>query len=310
MTERKKTGADKLEQNTKVEVAQTDVVEANTQPITCGLIMPIATNDIGTAEHWSQVRTIIEDALKNTSLKVQMVSESDEVNVIHHNIVTNIYSNDIVICDVSSRNPNVMFELGMRLTFDKPVVIVKDRETPFSFDVGNIQHLEYPRSLNYIEIQKFQDELKNKTLSTLAASQNVGYSPFLSHYKIKHVAKVDTEVVGRDDYILSSLSEIANRIKRIETASSNGSIFHESLFTTYPYKKSTTPRSEKSHALRLNNIASTLFEYYFNQYGDKVKNIEIAQMCREKIDSDYSDLSDSDRQFIFERVADLVSANK
>ncbi|WP_323905992.1 hypothetical protein [Aeromonas veronii] len=307
MTERKKAGVDKLEQNTKVEVAQTDVVEANTQPITCGLIMPIATNEIGTAEHWSQVRTIIEDALKNTNLKVQMVSESDEVNVIHHNIVTNIYSNDIVICDVSSRNPNVMFELGMRLTFDKPVVIVKDRETPFSFDVGNIQHIEYPRSLNYVEIQKFQDELKNKTLSTLAASQAAGYSPFLSHYKIKHVAKVDTEVVGRDDYILSSLSEIANRIKRIESASNVGSLFHESSFTLPTnYIRS----SERLHTVRLNSIASSLFNHYLKQYGDKIKNNEIAQMCREKIDSDYSDLSDSDRQLIFERVADLVSADK
>lgn len=310
MTERKKAGADKLEQNTQEKVAQTDVVEANTQPITCGLIMPIATNEVGTAEHWSQVRTIIEDALKNTDLKVQMVSESDEVNVIHHNIVTNIYSNDIVICDVSSRNPNVMFELGMRLTFDKPVVIIKDRETPFSFDVGNIQHLEYPRSLNYVEIQKFQDELKNKTLSTLAVSKTAGYSPFLSHYKIKHVAKVDTEVVGRDDYILSSLSEIANRIKRIESASNNPPLFNESLFTTNSYRKNIPARSEKLHNSKLSNIASGLFLYYLEQYGDKVKNIEIAHACREKIDSEYGDLTDSERQFIYERVADLVSAHK
>lgn len=310
MTERKKTGADKLEQNTQEEVAQTNVAEANTQVITCGLIMPIATNDVGTAEHWSQVRTIIEDALKNTSLKVQMVSESDEVNVIHHNIVTNIYSNDIVICDVSSRNPNVMFELGMRLTFDKPVVIIKDRETPFSFDVGNIQHLEYPRSLNYVEIQKFQDELKSKTLSTLAASQASGYSPFLSHYKIKHVAKVDTEVVGRDDYILSSLNEISNRIKRIESVSNNAPLFNESLFTTHTFNGNVVKPSEKLNKLRLINIANSLFKHYLNQYGDELRNHKIAQMCRDKINADYSNLTESEREFIYDRVADLVISNK
>ncbi|WP_421205622.1 hypothetical protein, partial [Aeromonas enteropelogenes] len=42
MTERKKADTNKLEQKTKVEVAHTDMVEANTQQITCGLIMPIA----------------------------------------------------------------------------------------------------------------------------------------------------------------------------------------------------------------------------------------------------------------------------
>lgn len=213
MTERKKADADKLEQHMQEEVAQTDVVEANTRPITCGLIMPIAANEVGSVEHWLHVRKIITDALNGTGFQVKMVSDSDEVNVIQNNIVTNIYSNDIVICDVSSRNPNVMFELGMRLTFDKPVVIIKDKDTPYSFDVGNIQHLEYPRTLNYVEIQNFQQALKEKTLSTLAASKVQGYSPFLSHYKIQHIAKVETEVVGREDYIMSELKGIRTLIE-------------------------------------------------------------------------------------------------
>ncbi|WP_342040413.1 hypothetical protein [Aeromonas caviae] len=216
MTERKKAGADKIEQHTQEEVAQTDVVEANTQPITCGLIMPIAANEVGSVEHWLHVRKIITDALNGTGFQVKMVSDSNEVNVIQNNIVTNIYSNDIVICDVSSRNPNVMFELGMRLTFDKPVVIIKDKDTPYSFDVGNIQHLEYPRSLNYVEIQHFQQALKEKTMSTLAASKVQGYSPFLSHYKIQHVSKVETEVVGRDDYLMSAINEIKSLIEKKE----------------------------------------------------------------------------------------------
>lgn len=223
MTERKKADADKLEQHTQVEVAQTDVVEANTQPITCGLIMPIAANEVGSVEHWLHVRKIITDALNGTGFQVKMVSDSNEVNVIQNNIVTNIYSNDIVICDVSSRNPNVMFELGMRLTFDKPVVIIKDKDTPYSFDVGNIQHLEYPRSLNYVEIQHFQQALKEKTLSTLAASKVQGYSPFLSHYKIQHVSKVETEVVGRDDYLMSAINEIKSMIEKKE--SNRGSLW-------------------------------------------------------------------------------------
>ncbi|WP_404834037.1 hypothetical protein [Aeromonas media] len=285
MTERKKADADKLEQNTKAEVAQTDVVEANTQPITCGLIMPIASNEVGSAEHWRQVRTIIEDAIQETGLKAKMVSESDEVNVIHQNIVANIYSNDIVICDVSSRNPNVMFELGMRLTFDKPVVIIKDRETPFSFDVGNIQHLEYPRSLNYIEIQQFQRDLRDKVLSTLDVSKSQGYSPFLSHYKIKHVAKVDTETVERDDFIISSLNELKssinfinrrlngpNRIK-VSSDSDLGNLSSESIMLS----------------AKLNYDAAV--EYVFNslheRFGDDLINQDVPSLCEEFISTVY-----------------------
>jgi hypothetical protein len=59
-------------------------------------------------------------------------------------IVQNIYDNEMVICDVSAKNPNVMFELGMRLAFDKPAIIIKDDKTNYSFDTAPIEHLEYP----------------------------------------------------------------------------------------------------------------------------------------------------------------------
>lgn len=298
MTERKKADADKIEQHTQVEVAQTNVVEANTQAITCGLIMPIATNDVGTAEHWSQVRTIIEDALKNTDLKVQMVSESDEVNVIHHNIVTNIFSNDIVICDVSSRNPNVMFELGMRLTFDKPVVIIKDRETPFSFDVGNIQHLEYPRSLNYIEIQKFQDDLKTKTLATLTVSKGKGYSPFLSHYKIKHLAKIDTEEVGREDFIISSLNEMKSEIKRLSTRPSNPPVFS--------YKKNNIDEvsgdAVKVTESLISIIGDGIYGDLADKYGDNLPNENVADLCDEALKLQHSYMNEHSRALITKYV--------
>lgn len=221
MTERKKAGTDKLEKNTQVEVAQTDVAEANTQPITCGLIMPIASNDGGTAEHWRQVRQVITSAISGLNLKVQMVSESDAVSVIHKNIIQNIFTNEIVICDVSSRNPNVMFELGMRLAFDKPVVIIKDKDTPFSFDIGSIQHIEYPHSLNYIEILEFQEELLKKVRSTMneantANSVNGRYSPFLSNYAITEVTEIQTQHVNKEEYIIEKLNELTGVVRKLE----------------------------------------------------------------------------------------------
>ncbi|MDX7845991.1 hypothetical protein SJR91_00035 [Aeromonas caviae] len=304
MTERKNADADKIEQHTQVEVAQTDVVEASTRPIVCGLIMPIATNEVGTAEHWSQVRTIIEDALKNTDLKVQMVSESDEVNVIHHNIVTNIYSNDIVICDVSSRNPNVMFELGMRLTFDKPVVIIKDRETPFSFDVGNIQHLEYPRSLNYVEIQKFQDDLKTKTLATLAVSKGNNYSPFLSHYKIKHLAKIDTEVIGREDFIISSLSEMKNEIKRLSSKSSIPTATVNSK-SNFDYVLNDHVKISVSESL-ISILGDSLYQELIDKYGDNIVSEDVAALCDEAISLQHPYMNNNSRALIKKYVVGKV----
>jgi hypothetical protein len=62
-----------------------------------------------------------------------------------------------VIGDVSCKNPNVMFELGMRLAFDKPTIIIKDDQTSYSFDISPIQNLEYPRDLRFNKIIDFKE---------------------------------------------------------------------------------------------------------------------------------------------------------
>lgn len=218
MTEQKKTGTDKTGQDEHVTVPQIDVVGTNLQPITCGLIMPIASNEGGTAEHWRQVREIITSAISSLNLKVQMVSESEAVNVIHKNIVQNIFSNEIVICDVSSRNPNVMFELGMRLAFDKPVVIIKDRDTPFSFDISSIQHIEYPHSLNYVEILAFQKDLLDKVRLTMHEAKKEGkqYSPFLSNYAITEITEIKTEQMDTNKYIINEIRDLKEMMGRLE----------------------------------------------------------------------------------------------
>jgi hypothetical protein len=71
---------------------------------------------------------------------------ADDIGVIQKRIVQNLYSSDVIVCDVSGKNPNVMFELGMRLAFDKPTLIVKDDKTDYSFDTGIIEHVPYPRT--------------------------------------------------------------------------------------------------------------------------------------------------------------------
>ena len=93
--------------------------------------------------HWEEVRRIIEKALV-PEFAPRLVSYSDETRVIQESIVKNVALDPIVVCDVSAMNPNVMFELGMRLAFDMPTVVIKDSSTTYSFDTGPIEHVPYP----------------------------------------------------------------------------------------------------------------------------------------------------------------------
>jgi hypothetical protein len=147
---------------------------AKVDALTCGLVMPISTVDGCPAEHWSDVKAIITESIEGIAdpkFTVKLVSDADDVGVIQKRIVQNVYSSDVVVCDVSGKNPNVMFELGMRLAFDKPTVIVKDDKTDYSFDTGIIEHVGYPRNLRFNRMVTFKSLLAEKVVGTYNAAK-------------------------------------------------------------------------------------------------------------------------------------------
>jgi hypothetical protein len=149
----------------------------------CGIIMPISPHPDYPENQWNDVLGILKEAICETDFEPNLVSDDVAIGLIHDRIVTNIYNNEIVICDVSSKNPNVMFELGLRLAFDKPTIIIKDELTGYSFDTGVIEHITYPSSLRFSEIVKFKEELVRRINATYKkATTEKDFSPFLKSF--------------------------------------------------------------------------------------------------------------------------------
>jgi hypothetical protein len=175
----------------------------------CGIVMPISAIDGCPEQHWTDVKSILSDAIDSAGFTTSLVSAADDVGVIQKRIIQNLYENPIVVCDVSGKNPNVMFELGMRLAFDRPVVIVKDEATTYSFDTAPIEHLEYPRDLRYGRIVAFKAALAQKVIAThTQASENKSYTTFLKHFGQFSVATLETKEVSSSQYIIEQLREL------------------------------------------------------------------------------------------------------
>ncbi|WP_103108848.1 hypothetical protein [Brevibacillus reuszeri] len=180
--------------------------------INVGLVMPIALIDGCGPEHWLEVKSIISDALANHDqyeFEARLVSESDSSGLIHKRIVQGLYNSDLVICDVSCKNPNVMFELGMRLAFDKPTIIIKDDKTNYTFDAGGIEHLDYPRDLRFSKVVDFKNTLLRKTVATFEDSlKDPNHSPFLKSFGQFKVAKLNETEVMPIELIMGKLNEM------------------------------------------------------------------------------------------------------
>lgn len=141
----------------------------------CFVIMPISDVEGYSKGHFQHVyEDIIKPAVELTEFKPIRADEVKETNFIHLDMLKKLIDAPIAICDLSTRNPNVLFELGIRQAFDKPVVLIQEKGTPKIFDIGPLRYLEYSKEMKYHEVLRTQNELKESIEATKAAEGEHG----------------------------------------------------------------------------------------------------------------------------------------
>ena len=242
--ENKTTNKIEIKKDPTIDDSEEYIIDMDYSQFSCGYVMPISDSHDYRSGHWREMRVIFDEVCAMVGLKDPIiVSESNEVNIIHANIVRNLFEKDIIICDVSSRNPNVMFELGLRIAFDKPIVIIKDDATDYCFDTGTIQHLSYPKDLRYESIKKFKDELKRKIESTLKKyHKEPNESPILDLFgSFKGRRKIDLpeqdkfELLRSD--ILIAMNGLSRRLDRLDNMENQAQENLYSQLNNINYKK-------------------------------------------------------------------------
>ena len=141
----------------------------------CFVLMPIADCDGYEKGHFAHVYDdIIKPAIDKTEYSAIRADEVKETNFIHLDILKKLIDAPIAVCDLSTRNPNVLFELGIRQAFDKPVVLIQEKGTPKIFDIAPLRYLEYSKEMKYHEVLESQKKLQEAIEATKAAEGDSG----------------------------------------------------------------------------------------------------------------------------------------
>lgn len=75
--------------------------------------------------------------------------------MIQGDIIKNLSESELVLVDMSTLNPNVFFEMGIRTALNKPTCIVIDNKTnEIPFDAKDINYYKYLSSLKTYEIKE------------------------------------------------------------------------------------------------------------------------------------------------------------
>lgn len=178
--------------------------------------MPISDVDGYDAGHFGRVyEFIIKPACRNAGFKPIRADEVQVTNYIVVDILRKILDADMVVCDLSARNSNVLYELGIRQAFNRPVTLVRDSRTLRIFDIQGLRDLEYDETLRIDKINSAVESLSNLLKNT----SNLGEGDVNSIIQLLGVkpAQVSSVEVSKDtNLLLNAISGVSERLSRLE----------------------------------------------------------------------------------------------
>lgn len=130
-------------------MATSEATQATTpeQPKTCFVIMPFGEKpDVdGQVIKFNDVyKYIIKPVAARIGLDVVRSDEIQTPGWIHGDMIQHIFSSDVAIVDITSLNPNVFYELGVRHTLRKAVtILIRKKGTKNPFNVQGMRTIEY-----------------------------------------------------------------------------------------------------------------------------------------------------------------------
>lgn len=139
----------------------------------CFVIMPISESEGYPTGHFGRVyEHIIKPACELAGFKPIRADDIMTTNYIALDIIKNIIECDMAICDLSSRNPNVLYELGIRQAFNLPVTLIKDMKTKRVFDIQGFRDIEYDESLRIDTVEIATQDLSEVIKNTFENKQS------------------------------------------------------------------------------------------------------------------------------------------
>ncbi len=142
----------------------------------CFVIMPFSGTKSCNDNEWEEVfNYIIKPAVEETGYDYRCERNNQNVGNIIKNIIVNLNSAEIVIADLTDRNANVFYELGVRHTLNFPTILITQNIQDVPFDLQSYKCLEYDQTPS--GVAKFRFNIKNAFTEIEKAKRKINYSP-------------------------------------------------------------------------------------------------------------------------------------
>jgi predicted nucleotide-binding protein len=111
---------------------------------TCFLIGPTGRSGSETQERFDWLyQEIVKPTAERCGYDVTRPDELSGPGLISAQIIQRIFDADVVVADISGSNPNVMYELGVRHSTQKPVIQLANKLDRIPFDLAGLRVITY-----------------------------------------------------------------------------------------------------------------------------------------------------------------------
>lgn len=188
----------------------------------CFVVMPISDVDGYDTGHFGRVYDhLLKPAIVDAGFRPVRSDDTAKTDYIVVGVVQRVVNSEMVLCDYSARNPNVMYELGIRHAFNRPVALIRDTRTDKVFDIQGLRYTEYDSSLRIDTVQKDTARISAAIRET-ANAQTDGFNSVVQLAGLK-TAKVpaEQEVSPDTQLVLAAIASLERRVQSSEERSAS-----------------------------------------------------------------------------------------
>lgn len=162
----------------------------------CFVIMPFSDTTGCTKEQWTEVfETMIKTAVEESGYNYECFRACLDVGNIIKDILLNLNRADVVIADLTDRNPNVFYELGVRHVLRDATILITQNIEHVPFDLRHYALIEY----DWIT-RKGRDEFKDTIKRILARVESDPMDENLTSPVHEYLSLNDKGVSGTVEY--------------------------------------------------------------------------------------------------------------
>lgn len=232
-------------------------------------------------------------------------------------IITEIYSAKLVVANLTNRNPNVMYELALRHSLGKPVIMIAEKGTPLPSDIV------MERTIFYQNDARGVIELRE---SIAAAEKEIDYDKTESPiYNVLHDVLKDRQIIEFSEsqsisqeedgnatvlkYILQKLTNLEDAVQTSRPLMQNAESRRclDGVVFAFSYVKSTQPYQVEKLLMRLQRVTQieqdiSVVDVHIYEEGKKIWVYTMGLSDKSNASDIYRSFAKTLSQFGFEGV--------